>query len=67
MHVRRWMDYGIDVAAVGIAAAVSIIVIGRALDSGPARSADSLPVVGQVLAGVRDLWSQVYDPAGQAG
>jgi len=61
MQVRRWLDYGIDVAAIGIAAAVAIIVIGRALDSSPAHAADNIPGVGPVLAGVRNLWGQVYD------
>ena len=50
MKVRRWLDYGVDVAAIGIAAAFAIVVIGRALDSSPVRSADNLPIAGPVLA-----------------
>lgn len=62
MKVRRWLDYGVDVASIAIAAAVGIIVIGLALDSGPAQSLENAPLIGPVLSGVRSAWQHVYDP-----
>lgn len=62
MKVRRWLDYGVDVASIAIAAAVGIIVIGLALESGPAQALQNTPVIGPVLAGVRNAWQHVYDP-----
>lgn len=62
MHVRRWLDYGVDVASIAIAAAVGIIVIGMALDSKPVQSLQNAPLVGPVLSGVRSAWQHVYDP-----
>ncbi len=60
--VRRWLDYGVDIASIAIAAAVGIIVIGLALESAPAQSLEGVPLVGPVLAGVRTAWQHVYDP-----
>ena len=62
VKVRRWLDYGVDVAQVAIAAAVGIIVIGLALDSAPAQSLERSPLIGPVLSGVRSVWQHVYDP-----
>ncbi len=62
MKIRRWLDYGVDVASIAVAAAVGIIVIGMALDSKPAQSLQAAPGVGPVLTGVRSLWQRVYDP-----
>ncbi len=62
MHVRRWLDYGADVASIAIAAAVGIIVIGLALDSAPAQTLEQTPLIGPVLTGVKSAWQHVYDP-----
>lgn len=62
MHFRRWGDYLVDVAAIGIAAALVITTIGLVLDSNLAAPAYRLPVVGQLLDGVRGFWQHVYDP-----
>jgi hypothetical protein len=62
VHIRRWLDYGVDVASIAIAAGVGIIVIGLALESGPAQTLEQAPVIGPVLTGVRNLWQHVYDP-----
>ena len=62
MKVRRALDYGVDVFSIAIAAAVGIIVIGLALESGPAQKLENVPLIGPVLTGVRSAWQHVYDP-----
>lgn len=62
MKVRRWLDYGVDVFSIGVAAAITLIVVGLALDSGPAQALENVPLVGPVLSGVRGAWQHVYDP-----
>jgi hypothetical protein len=62
VKVRRWLDYGVDIASIAIAAAVGIIVVGLALDSGPGQALESAPVIGPVVTGVKSLWQHVYDP-----
>lgn len=60
--VRRWLDYGADIASIAIAAAVGIIIIGLALESAPAQALEEAPVIGPVLTGVKSAWQRVYDP-----
>lgn len=62
MKVRRWLDYGVDVASIAIAAFIGITVIGLALDSGPGQTLERAPLIGPVLSGVRQAWQHVYDP-----
>lgn len=60
--MRRLGDYLVDVAAIGLAAAITIIVIGRALDSSLGHALDGVPVAGDLINGIRAEWQQVYDP-----
>jgi hypothetical protein len=62
MTPRRLGDYLVDVFAIGLAAIVTIIVLGLFLDSGVASPLYRLPLVGPVLSGVRTVLQHVYDP-----
>jgi hypothetical protein len=55
-------DYLVDVFAIGLAAAITIAVIGLALDSPVAAPAYNVPLVGPLLGGIRSFWQHVYDP-----
>jgi hypothetical protein len=58
----RGLNWILDVGALTVTALVGIIAAGRALDTELAHRADRLPVVGDVVIGLRNAVGQVYDP-----
>lgn len=62
MRPRKIGDYLVDVFAIGLAAALTIIVVGLALDSPVAAPAYNVPLVGPLLTGIRGFWQHIYDP-----
>jgi hypothetical protein len=62
MRPRQLGDYLVDVFAIGLAAVVTIIVVGLFLESGVASPLYRVPFAGQILEGIRTVWQHVYDP-----
>jgi hypothetical protein len=62
MRPRAIGDYLVDVFAIGLAAAITIAVVGLAFDSPVAQPAYNLPVVGPLLHGIRGFWQHIYNP-----
>lgn len=62
MRPRAIGDYLVDVFAIGLAAAITIAVVGLALDSPLAQPAYNVPVIGPLLSGIRSFWQHLYDP-----
>ncbi len=59
---RRAGDFLVDIAVVGLAAVLTIGVVGLALDSPIVAPAYNIPLLGPLLGGVRAFWQHVYDP-----
>jgi hypothetical protein len=62
MRPRAIGDYLVDVASIGLAAAITIIVVGLALDSPVIQPAYNVPLLGPVLSGIKSAWQHIYDP-----
>jgi hypothetical protein len=62
MRPRAIGDYLVDVFAIGLAALIAISVVGLALDSPIVAPAYDVPLLGQLLGGIRAFWQHVYDP-----
>lgn len=55
----------LDVAGIGLASMLFVIVGGRALNSPIAYKASAVPFLGPVVDSLRAVWNQTYDPAGE--
>jgi hypothetical protein len=62
MRPRAIGDYLVDVFAIGLAALITIAVVGLALDSPLVAPAYQIHLVGPLLGGIRAFWQHVYDP-----
>lgn len=62
MKLRVIGDYLVDVFLIGLAAVITISVVGLALDSSPAERLYAIPGIGPFLSGIRAFWQHAYDP-----
>lgn len=60
--MRGRFNWLIDVGALTVTSIAGIVALGRFLDSDIVHRLDDVPVVGDLVIGVRNAVGQVYDP-----